>query len=462
MRFSSFKEYYKSFVLVRESLYFDVNTKKFVFDTSEEAKKVKDYIVLIKPIFAYGKVTGDQTRELLSHSLHRKDSDIFYGYDVINIDKSADERVKQFSNVELKDVKNRIYAAVKGVANIIKGKPYEKLEKMDPSKKVPLEVVQYNELVNKAVEAFVEKTPKTYDLIIYLQSRSEHVKDLGEKIYSALKAKSKVSDLCEVIELKKRQISDTAQLDTSIEQMFDLQEFGNDFFNAINSVYKDVEDLSPLKTEIISDAMGVLKNVLVNKFKVKMTGGGGLSIASDVRPINNNDLATQILKKLAENQYTYYPEILQKLGNNKLSVHGRFMDYQKSSHYDFPSIINALTNIKNKVGGGEILVVDDNMNSGDTFKQVKLMMNEMYSALGGTKLFNWNYFILIKDETYSNPRVERQKTPEEIEAENKQKEEAAKKIAREAERQARQKLFIKNPSADINDYKYVNGEYVKR
>ena len=321
-------------------------------------------------------VKGKNTRELINSGYPQKS--IYYGYKV---------------NTPNNKTKNNVYAAFKGVFD----KSYK-----TKNDKFQLPYDKCSELINQAIDNFIVKgkNEKKYSSIIYLQSRSAHAKDLANRIFSRLSTKRRTLK-CEVVELKKFQTFNPSD----ITQVFNIDKFANDCFNLIGRQCTSKKDrvyfYEPKIREflvryIFKIVIYILREHIANRAKDQ-----GISIASHIRSKVNSDIATEVFKNFKTRYETFFTLCPEK---TKINMSGHLDLYQKDSHYDYNSIVPTFEVAKNETVAPavpEILIVDDNINTGDTFKQINFIIKHLREKFGSSQVFNFNYFILLKDAKYA-------------------------------------------------------------
>jgi len=377
---TSFKDYYNNYINESTSITFDPLDGSIKINGQQNTRNIS----LVEPLFTLKPLAGNKTKDLTSNLLHGVAS-VFYGYNVVTPEGQD------------KSLRNRVYATFKGI-NDPSYDEYEDKDWTDITRRIPLTIEHYNDIVDTAVKEFIEKTAsKKYSTILYMQSRSTHVLDLAKRIFNALPENRKTSN-CQVVKFKK--IQATFNIDTlqNIEKIFNIERFAIDCINLIPEApvnfTGDQETDSYDWLIVFEEIKKYVKNILNNIFD-KRKKGEGLSVASHIRSIHNDALAGKVLNHIKEK----YPEL--NINANKLPLRGHFDDYQRGSHYDFKSISSALDVAKNETSRPEILIVDDNINTGDTFKQIDFTLKDVEAKFGNTRIFNWNYFILMKDVEYA-------------------------------------------------------------
>ena len=418
----SFKAYYNNSVnlVLYENLYYVPRENIFVYDKYNEhgVKEKRPYegsIDLLKPILKYTTLKGNNTEYLSNKVSHSHDDHgVFYGYDIISNERSK---------TDLKKIKfkNKIFAALKGQANDAAKVPYEDkdwatLEGKPVEGRFEVKPTEYELIINTAVNKFGETVSKNnikYNLIVYPESRSVHAKDLSERIFNILQIKNTTPEgfIKGPVPLSKLQTKE--QDDTLSSRLFDLKKIGDDFANAIHEAFENNEIGDYITVEVknyISKQAEDVAGVLINKL---LRGTNTISTASNLRPTPGDMFFTNILKELTKQQANPYSEIYDYALNElmlkkKVKIFdkvSRIYNFQKASHYNVNSIVDSIKSAaaNNSV---RILLVDDNINTGDTFKQMGFMVEELSNLkeLIGVKI-NWDYFILIKDELYAvNPQ----------------------------------------------------------
>jgi hypothetical protein len=381
---TSFKTFYNNYINEATSVTFNPFSNKIEVNGQQSTQNIS----LIEPLFTLRALAGNKTSDLTANLLHRTAS-IFYGYNVVTPEGQKD-----------KSLRNRIYATFKGINDPSYGE-YGDKDWTDITRRIPLTIEHYNDIVDTAVKEFVEKTaPKSYSTVLYMQSRSAHVFDIAKRIFNALPENRKAPN-CKVVEFKK--MSDEKMIQ-NIEKVFNIEGFidpKTDKYiegfadNCIKLIPDDWVKDSETRFIIVSDISKYVKNVLNRKVR-ELKKGEGLSVASHIRSLSNKDLANGALNYIKKEN----PKL--NISVNELPLNGHFDKYQINSHYDFESIIAALDISKNVTSNPEILIVDDNTNTGDTFKQINFILKDIKNKFGNTRIFNWNYFILMKDAEYAD------------------------------------------------------------
>lgn len=374
-KITTFKAFYNRLAL--ESVVLDPDTGNVLVNDKPSGSNIE----LIKPVFSYRNIAGLQSIELKANPLHNANAKVFYGYDVFDpVNK----------NGEPGDIKNRIYAAFKGVAGKLKNFSYNDKDWTDPDKQIPLTVVNYEKMVNKAAEEYAKKTQNTFNLIVYLQSRAPHSLDVAERVFGHLKSNGKVAPECELAELKKIQVKNQKDIENMVTQLFNFEEFAADLLEEKPHL-RNIEGIEDIAVWIEIAAKAVLTEIITRRFN--KSGDNTLSVATHIRPLANSLIAEEVLKRLHK-EIPEVPEETSSLGN-------RFLRYQKASHYNLSSIMPLLKKVRSLAADKvQVLVVDDNTNTGDTFKQMRLLMEDIKKEFGEHRIFNWEYFILMKDASY--------------------------------------------------------------
>lgn len=370
----SFKDFYNNYINESTSVTFDPLDGSIKINGQQNTHNIS----LVEPLFTLRALAGNKTTDLTANLLHRTAS-VFYGYNVVTPEGQD------------KSLRNRIYATFKGINDPSYGE-YGDKDWTDATRRIPLTIEHYNDIVDTAVKEFIEKTAsKKYSTILYMQSRSTHVLDLAKRIFNALPENRKTPN-CQVVEFKKIQATFNTDTLQNIEKIFDIERFAKDCINLIPGDWATDSDIREI---IIEDIKGYVKTIL-NKIFDKRKKGEGLSVASHIRSIHNKALAGKVLNHIKE----AYPEL--NINANELPLGGHFDEYQSGSHYDFKSVSPALDVARNETSTPEILIVDDNINTGDTFKQINFILKDVEAKFGNTRIFNWNYFILMKDAEYAD------------------------------------------------------------
>lgn len=374
---TSFKDYYNNYINESTSITFDPLDGSIKINGQQNTRNIS----LVEPLFTLKPLAGNKTKDLTSNLLHGAAS-VFYGYNVITPEGQD------------KSLRNRVYATFKGI-NDPSYDEYEDKDWTDITRRIPLTIEHYNDIVDTAVKEFIEKTAsKKYSTILYMQSRSTHVLDLAKRIFNALPENCKTSN-CQVVEFKKIQATFNTDTLQNIEKIFNIEGFAQDCLEALLQIGSDDWTTDSDTREILLEDIKVyVKNVL-NKVFNERKKGEGLSIASHIRSLHNDVLASKALNYIKMTR----PEL--NISANILPLGGHFDIYQSGSHYDFKSISSALDVAKNETSRPEILIVDDNINTGDTFKQIDFTLKDVEAKFGNTRIFNWNYFILMKDVEYA-------------------------------------------------------------
>lgn len=467
----SFKAYYNNSVnqVLYENLYYVPSEKSFEYDKYNEhgVKEKRRYeggIDLLKPILKYTTLQGTNTEYLSNKVSHSHDDHgVFYGYDIISNKRSKTD-LKGLEDPE--KFKNKIFAALKGHANDTANVPYKDkdwatLEGKPVEGRFEVKPTEYELIINTAVNKFGETVSKNnikYNLIVYPESRSVHAKDLSERIFNTLQIKNTTPEgsIKAPVPLSKLQTKE--QDDTLSSRLFDLEKIGVAFANAIHEAFKNAEIGEYITVEVknnITKQAEVAAGVIINKL---LRGTNTISTASNLRPTPGDVFFTDILRELNKQPESPYREIYDIALNDLIKKEkvkifksvSRIYNFQKASHYNVNSIVDLIKNaaINNSV---RILLVDDNINTGDTFKQMGFMVEELsnFKELTGIKI-NWDYFILIKDELYAaNPQsVDFEKIKQ-----RREEEESAKKRQNAIDaRTAWKQIQSRNLAADQSDY----------
>lgn len=380
----SFKDFYNNYINESTSVTFDPLDGSIKINGQQNTHNIS----LVEPLFTLRALTGNKTEKLTTNLLHRTAS-VFYGYNVITPEGQD------------KSLRNRIYATLKGINDPSYGE-YGDKDWTDATRRIPLTIEHYNDIVDTAVKEFIEKTAlKKYSTILYMQSRSTHVLDLAKRIFNALPENRKTPN-CQVVEFKKIQATFNTDTLQNIEKIFNIKLFAIDCINLIPEAPVNFTGNPETDPEdwliVFEEIKKYVKNILNNIFD-KRKKGEGLSVASHIRSIHNTALADKVLNHIKKE----YPVL--NINVNELPLDGHFDKYQSGSHYDFKSVFPALDVARDETSDPEILIVDDNINTGDTFKQINFILKDVKAKYGNTRIFNWNYFILMKDAKYANSNM---------------------------------------------------------
>lgn len=365
----SFKNYF-----FLENIYRDKDTGKLVYKVNpKELAKTGTFLddnqqLVAKEVFLSTTIKGDK-----STLIPTKQAKVFIGYDVFST-----------STEQGREVRNSIYAAVKGSSNLYKGKGYDK-----PFQSIPEE--DYNMLINRAVDAFVGTVTAPYDFILYPSSRSSHASDIAEAINGKLKAKFSAGMM------QKRSQNTTIQV-------IPKKLVTSDTMKEVVRINELVEKTTTLIEKFANTPLSRDSKIKVTQFLTDALVNFLYKKASSVEPDTEFSTATHLRSTFNEaifkdavdalNSGSVVPELRGKLAGFKMSGH---LDAYSDSHFMLDELIQQLnqytSNAKSRewIGATRILAVDDNINSGDMYKQL--------SPLGNI-LKNCDYFFLMKDLKY--------------------------------------------------------------
>ncbi len=365
----NFKNYFFS-----ENIYRDKDSGKLIYKVNpKEIAKLGAFLddnqqLVAKEIFLNTTVKGN-----MSTYIPTKQAKMFIGYDVYST-----------TSGEGKEVRNSVYATVKGSSNLYKGAGYDK-----PFQAIPKE--DYEMLITRAVDAFIGTVTAPYDFILYPSSRSSHAQDIAETIANKLKTKfssgimQKRAQNCSVQKIPKKLVTpDTMKEVVRINELVEktvslIEKFAN----------------TTLSSESKNKVTQFLTDALVDFLYTKATTvepNTEFSTASHLRSTFNEAIFKDAVDTL--NAGSFIPELQGKLTGFKMSGH---LDAYSDSHFVLDELIQQLSqymgNAKSRewIGATRILAVDDNINSGDMYKQL--------SPLGNTLKY-CDYFFLMKDLKY--------------------------------------------------------------
>lgn len=260
----------------------------------------------------------------------------------------------------------------------------------------------YNNFLDRAINDFASKAnPKQYGVFLYPESRSKNAEDLCTKLRNVVGA-----DHSYIIPLSKLTVHTT-----NIDSIFEINTIADDIAEIFNNENIDV----PLDRIQIA-----VKAELLSRFNKK-----NLSTASDTRPVHMSALVDSICARIGINP----PERqlgghLDSYTNSHYDIEAFLYDYNQhlkhprrfakgEQQYTYMTKIQKsnkdILDTKDKRQQEElrgiisrtrqntrILLVDDNINSGDMYKQVR--------KLAEKPLFpdtHMDFFYLICKETYT-------------------------------------------------------------
>lgn len=362
---------FKKFFLT-ENIYRDKNTGHLIYKVNpKEAKKLGDTDsgsneqLVAKEVFIDTTVKGN-----MSTYIPTKQARMFIGYDVYTTTSQSG-----------KDIRNSVYGAVKGTSNTLKNKTYEKdFQAMSRE--------EYEMLINRAVDAFVSKTTAPYDYILYPSSRSSHANDIADAINEKLKVKFTSGALQQRVQSTKVQlIPKKFVTPETMKEVVHIDKLVNIVYNTI---LKKAE--VSLSDDVKAKVIDLLTNTLTDKLHKKALSAGKdtpFSTATHLRSTPNSILFKDAIDIL--NAGSIAPELHNKLQD--ISIGGHLDDYC-DSHFDLTSLKQQLeqyvgdTKSRQWIGKMRVLIVDDNINSGDMYKQIAPL---------DKLLVYCDYFFLMKD-----------------------------------------------------------------
>lgn len=365
----NFKTYFLS-----ENIYRDQETGRLVYKINpKEMAKLGDVLednqqLVVKELFLNTTIKGN-----MSTYIPTKQAKLFIGYDVYTT-----------STEQGKEIRNSIYATIKGSSNLYKDATYDK-----PFQAMPKE--DYEMLINRAVDAFINTVTAPYDFILFPSSRSVHAKDIAEAIDKKLKTKF-ASGI-----LQKRAQNTVVQVipkklvtPETMKEVVHIEELIN---KIIFSIEQHIN--APLNENTKNSATELLTKTLVDFLYNKASSakeGTEFSTATHLRSTSNEGIFKKAINVL--NSGNIAPELQDKLVNFKVAGH---LDAYSDSHFVVEDLIKQLNEYINTsksrewIGATRILAVDDNINSGDMYKQL--------SPLGNVLKY-CDYFFLMKDMKY--------------------------------------------------------------
>lgn len=365
----SFKNYFFS-----ENIYRDKDTGKLIYKVNpKEVAKLGAFLDDNQQLVAKEILLNTTVRGNMSTYIPTKQAKMFIGYDVYST--TTDQG---------KEVRNSVYATIKGSSNLYKGAGYDK-----PFQAIPKE--DYEMLILRAVDAFIGTVTAPYDFLLYPSSRSSHAQDIAEAIDNKLKIKFSSGMLQKraqnaVVQLipKKFVTSDTMKEVVHIDELVEstvslIEKFANITLG------------SDSKRKVIDLLTDGLVDFLYKK-ATSVRPDTEFSTATHLRSTSNGEIFKNAVNIL--NSGSVVPELQGKLAEFKMSGH---LDAYSGSHFDLDELIQQLNlymgNAKSRewIGATRILAVDDNINSGDMYKQL--------SPLGNTLKY-CDYFFLMKDLKY--------------------------------------------------------------
>lgn len=362
----NFKKYF-----LAENMYRGKDGKLVYKFSPQEKTSLGEYLsdkeqLVAKEIFLDTTVRGNMSTYIPS-----KQGKLFIAYDVYTTARSQD-----------KEVRNSIYAAVKGTSNLLKGNEYVKEFQALPKE-------DYDMIVDRGVSAFINTVKTPYDYILFPDSRSSHAQDIAELIDNKIKQKftegayNQRAQQAIVQMIPKKPITPE-----TIREVVRIDELAN---TALESIEKHIG--TQLSQQTRADIFAFLKDsvveFLLNKFK-NVKPGEKYSTSSHTRPVSNNEIFAEAINTLNES----VPELENKLNSLQISGH---LDSYSDSHLDLEALKTQLEqyeknkNLTKSKIKTQILIVDDNINSGDMYKQL--------TPLGKSLMF-CDFFFLMKDMRY--------------------------------------------------------------
>jgi hypothetical protein len=297
-------------------------------------------------------------------------------------------------------------AAIKGTANAIKQNPlpqagYHALNAQQYYNKehFAMTEAEYNEFVNRAVNGFLQRigNDQKYGIFVYPDSRSENARDICIALKNIIG-----SDHAYITSLPKLIVSIR-----NVRKIFDVDRLATTIYGRLNR-----EEIEEREITLDGDIKPAVELVLLDRNLMNFRGRT-LSTASDTRPVRMAAFERAVCGVLGFNA----PQ--QELG-------GRLNDYT-NSHYDieafehdrkqhtshkrifrtgseaqtYQSRINQLHSdkpMRDRIAANtNILFVDDNINSGDLYKQVTQVATSR--SLAGR---HPDFFYLMCKQDYAN------------------------------------------------------------
>jgi len=365
----SFKNYFFA-----ENIYRDNKTGNLAYRVEpNQNKELGSLLSNTEQLVAKEIMMSTIIRGQMSTYIPSKNNRIFIGYDVFTTKESDGKKIR-----------NSVYAAVKGTSNSLKGNQYVKAFQTIPEN-------DYNMLIRRAVNAFIDKERAPFDFILYPASRSSHAYDIAKFIDVGLKQKF-VSGLLgqraqsvTIQEIPKKPIN----IET-IKEVVHIEDLVNNVVKNIER-HADVTLSRESKIEVIDILTKTLIEFLTKKV-LNIKDGEGYSTATHFRSTHNKEIFDNVVELL--NGPGIIPELDNKLTGFTMS--GHLNDYTES-HHDLKDLKMQLDQYdkdgkkRTWVGKMRLLVVDDNINSGDMYKQIAPL---------GDMLRNCDFFFLMKDMKY--------------------------------------------------------------
>jgi hypothetical protein len=364
----NFKNYFFT-----ENVYLDKTAGKLVYKLPLDQNKKLGEADDNEQLVAKEVMLNTTIRGQMSTFIPSKTNKLFIGYDVFTT-KEANG----------KDIRNSVYATVKGTANALRGKEYEKKFQAMPEN-------DYNMLIERAVDAFISKESVPYDFILYPSSRSSNAQDIANLINTKLKQKLSTgvagqrAQSAVVQEIPKKPITQE-----SIKEVVQIEKLVNNVLAGIES-HAGVKLSSNSKNEIKDLLVKTLVDFLTNKVS-KFTADDKYSTSSHLKPVPNSTIFDDAIKLL--NEPGVIPELENKIANFSVGGH---LDSYCDSHFELTDLKTQLSQYDRDgkkrawIGKTRILIVDDNINSGDMYKQIAPL---------GDMLRNCDFFFLMKDMKY--------------------------------------------------------------
>ena len=336
-------------------------------------EKENEQVLACKFVGEFGGIKGEYTRGMQGGK-----SNVYIGY------RSIDDRNMRIAAM----------AAIKGTANRLRqdampAAGYKPINSQQYYKKehYAMQEKEYREFIQKAVNDFVIKAKhQKYGVFLYPESRSKNAEDLCLALKAAVG-----SDDAYIIPLAKIVINRS-----NVDKIFKVSEIATAMQKQMNV------DASAL--------INAIKKVLLKKFNNK-----SLSTASDTRSVPMYEIVELICKelniKLPASQMGGH---LDAYTNPHYDVEAFLYDY--SQHIAYKNYANRIQKAKNSIiltkdakeqdklrnsasriaANAKILLVDDNINSGDMYRQVReLILKPPFPDA------HLDFFYLMCRETYA-------------------------------------------------------------
>ena len=388
----TFEQFY-----LNENLFFNINPNgghvvTFVPNTDLQlgANNEHDQVLICKFVGEYNSIRGDYTQVIKNaQEMSKGNSMVYIGY------RSVDDS----------DMRIAAMAAVKGTANRLKQKPIpaagykaENATNYYRKEHYALEEADYNSFINRAIGHFnLKARGERYGVFVYPESRSKNAEDLCNALKDTVGA-----DHAYVIPLSKFTINRI-----NINNIFDL-------YRIAERLQEDVGVIASVNEDTLIDT---IRGVLLARYR-----GKTISTASDTRATHMDAIALSVCQALEIPPPGRHERVAGRLDtytNPHYDIEAFLYDYTQHINHvrgwgrgetreNYAGRINTLTRrglntdtenqIKRVKNNTRVLFVDDNINSGDMYKQVsRLAMNPVFPGV------HMDFFYLMCRETFAPP-----------------------------------------------------------